>query len=117
MVEITLTQKECTHALSELKRMIRTDRNEIYTIHFEADYANAKIIRDFVGAIFDAHKIYRPWRGRFILITDELINNAIEHGSTPGDMDSCTIEAGKTENGDFSIRFEVHDTGKGKHGK
>lgn len=52
-----------------------------------------------------------------MLITDELINNAIEHGSTMGDLDSCIIRASENENGDFSITLEVHDTGKGKDSK
>ncbi len=62
-------------------------------IDFNADHSRSKIIRDFVGKIFDTYNIHYPWRGRFILITDELINNAIEHGSTNGDIDSCIIEA------------------------
>jgi anti-sigma regulatory factor (Ser/Thr protein kinase) len=52
------------------------------TIDFGADHSQSKIIRDFVGQIFDTHMIKAPWKGRFVLITDELINNAIEHGST-----------------------------------
>jgi two-component sensor histidine kinase len=60
--------------------------------------------------IFDAHGITHPWRGRFILITDELINNAIEHGSREGDIDSCVIEAGRKKDGEFFITLEVHDT-------
>ena len=70
-----------------------SNSNISYHIDFDADHSRSKIIRDFVGAIFDLHSIHHPWRGRFILITDELINNAIEHGSLPGDIDSCIIEA------------------------
>ena len=33
--------------------------------------------------IFDNFHVENPWKGRFVLITDELINNAIEHGSLP----------------------------------
>ena len=62
-------------------------------IIFVAEHSRSKIIRDFVGHIFDIHYIYHPWRGRLILIADELVNNAIEHGSNPGDIDSCIIES------------------------
>ncbi len=86
-------------------------------IDFDADHSRSKIIRDFVGHIFDLHNIYQPWRGRFILITDELVNNAIEHGSSVGDIDSCIIEAGIDINGEFTITLEVHDTGTGKDAK
>ena len=83
-------------------------------IDFGTDHSQSKIVRDFVGMIFDAHGIGSPWRGRFILITDELINNAIEHGSASGDIDGCIIRASKGSDGNFSITLEVHDTGKGK---
>lgn len=86
-------------------------------IDFDADHSRSKIIRDFVGSIFDFHWIHHPWRGRFILITDELINNAIEHGSTPGDIDSCIIEAGTNDKWEFYVTLEVHDTGCGKDAK
>lgn len=86
-------------------------------IDFDADHSRSKIIRDFVGHIFDMHSIHHPWRGRFILITDELINNAIEHGSTKWDIDSCIIEAGTNEKSEFYISLEVHDTGSGKDAK
>jgi anti-sigma regulatory factor (Ser/Thr protein kinase) len=80
-------------------------------LDFGADFSQSKIIRDIVGMIFDAHGIGSPWKGRLILITDELINNAIEHGSAPGDLDSCIIQASRQEDGSFSLVIEVHDTG------
>lgn len=81
------------------------------SIDFGADHSQSKILRDFIGRIFEKHKIVPPWRWRFILITDELINNAIEHGSTTGDVDTCIIKAGKDTENTFSITLEVHDTG------
>lgn len=93
-------------------------RNPLHIhIDFWADHQESKIIRDFIGQIFDNFWISNPWKGRFILITDELINNAIEHGSQPGDLDSCVIEASEDTSGDFSIVIEVHDTGKWKDSK
>jgi anti-sigma regulatory factor (Ser/Thr protein kinase) len=86
-------------------------------IDFWADHAQSKIIRDFVGAIFEFHQIRTPWGGRFILITDELINNAIEHGSSEGDLDTCIIKAFQDTLEGFQITLEVHDTGNGKDGK
>lgn len=91
-----------------------TDPNNISCqIIFVAEHSRSKIIRDFVGHIFDIHYIYHPWRGRLVLITDELVNNAIEHGSNPGDIDSCIIESGINAVGEFFINLEVHDTGRG----
>jgi anti-sigma regulatory factor (Ser/Thr protein kinase) len=94
-----------------------TDTNNISCeISFDADHSRSKIIRDFVGSLFDIHQIEQPWKGRFVLITDELINNAIEHGSQSTDIDSCIIEAHNTKEG-FTISLEVHDTGRGKDAK
>ncbi len=86
-------------------------------IEFGPDHRESKIIRDFIGHIFDTFWIGNPWKGRFILITDELINNAIEHGSTVGDIDTCVIEAFENDKWEFSIVIEVHDTGNGKDSK
>ncbi len=104
-------------AIKKLSNTIPDLNNIQCQIEFDADHSRSKIIRDFVGSIFDLHAINHPWRGRFILITDELINNAIEHGSTYGDIDSCFISAGIDINNEFYISLEVHDTGHGKDGK
>lgn len=115
MKEFTLTNNIYEAAFSELKALVSTDKITTYVINFKSEFSNSKIIRDFVGEIFDAFEIIHPWRGRFILITDELINNAIEHGSKEDDMNLCIITAGKDElNEKFHIILEVHDTGKGK---
>ena len=113
MIAFSLANTPYEKALAELQNLIVTSRNETYIIDFSSDYANSKIIRDFVGALFDAFEINHPWRGRFILITDELINNSIEHGSNAGDTNRCIITAGKRdEENHFYISLEVHDNGK-----
>ncbi len=104
-------------AMKDLSWALINPDNIICQIDFDADHSNSKIIRDFVGRIFDLQKITHPWRGRFILITDELVNNAIEHGSRIGDTDNCIIEAGIDEKSGFWITLEVHDTGNGKDAK
>ncbi len=106
-----------TDAIHRLSGAISGNDHISCQIDFDADHSRSKIIRDFIGIIFDAYSIHYPWKGRFILITDELINNAIEHGSTHGDIDSCIIEAGTDEKNEFFITLEVHDTGYGKDSK
>lgn len=119
MIEFNLTDYEYEEAVLVLKNSIKTEGVEEYIINFKADFSNSKIIRDFVWEVFDAFSIHHPWRGRFILIADELINNAIEHGSLPGDIDQCIVTAGRREEDGrrFFISFEVHDTGKWKANK
>ncbi len=99
------------NAMQILSTAILNNKQISCQIDFNADHSRSKIIRDFVGQIFDKYQIHYPWRGRFILITDELINNAIEHGSADGDIDTCIIEAGMDINNAFYISIEVHDTG------
>ena len=112
-----ISHLEYADAMSKLSgAMIDADHISCH-IDFDADHSRSKIIRDFIGNIFDIHAIEKPWKGRFILITDELINNAIEHGSSEGDIDSCIIEASKDGTGELSITLEVHDTGTGKDAK
>lgn len=114
MIHADISHQDYANALKDLRKTSE-DLSQLWImIDFAADHAQSKIIRDFVWSIFDDHAVLAPWKGRFILITDELINNAIEHGSRDGDINMCIIEAGKRDDGTFYIRFEVHDTGTGK---
>lgn len=112
-MEFSLIDQWYDEAITDLTSQIDVSKEQTYTINFRSEHANSKIIRDFVGAIFDAFHVNHPWRGRFILITDELINNSIEHGSNADDINQCIITAGFcNKNRDFHIVVEVHDTGK-----
>lgn len=114
MVSVSLVDLEYNSGIQRLHESC-PDRSRVScSIEFGTGHSQSKIIRDWIGEIFDAHGIFAPWRGRFILITDELINNAIEHGSAEWDTDTCIIHAGKEEDGSFRIALEVHDTGNGK---
>lgn len=114
MVVLNIAHQDYTEAMKYILTEIQDIHDIHCTIDFWADHSQSKIIRDFVGKIFDAHSIHALWRGRFILITDELINNAIEHGSAKDDLDSCIIHAWRSEKWEFQISLEVHDTGNGK---
>jgi anti-sigma regulatory factor (Ser/Thr protein kinase) len=119
MFHIDISHLDYPEAIKQIQELYQKEISTKieYSIDFRADHAQSKIIRDLVGLIFDYYSINYPWRGRFILIADELINNAIEHWSLEGDIDSCIIRAGKSENREFFIEFEVHDTGNGKDAK
>lgn len=117
MYTLNISKMSYNKALSELKKTI-TDKNLIAChIDFWADHSQSKIIRDYVWLIFDVYSISIPWKWRFMLITDELVNNAIEHGSNQGDIDTCIITAWFTIERWFYITLEVHDTGKWENTK
>lgn len=68
-------------------------------------------IRDFtLNLIRNMTEFSEQWAFRFQSVVDELCNNAIEHGSQPGDM--ITITFINTPND--SIEISVEDSGKGK---
>jgi len=117
MFHIDISHLSYESAMEALLSSLIDPNKVICQIDFDADHSRSKIIRDFVGHIFDIHNIHQPWRGRFILIADELINNAIEHGSSIGDIDSCIIDAQIDMTGELDISLEVHDTGNGKDAK
>ena len=114
MIELNIAHRNYDEAMEFLVAAFDNLTTIECSIEFWADHSQSKIIRDFIGKIFDAHGIRSLWRGRFILITDELINNAIEHGSAKDDLDTCVIHAGKSTDWLFQISLEVHDTGNWK---
>ena len=68
-------------------------------------------IRDFtLNLIRNITEFSEQWAFRFQSVVDELCNNAIEHGSQPGDMIKITFI--NTPND--SIQISVEDSGKGK---
>jgi len=64
-------------------------------IIFKTDYNQSKIIRDLILLLFRENKIEVPWKNRFTLISDELVNNSIEYGSLPLDKNRFTIHFSK----------------------
>lgn len=78
---------------------------------FKADYNQSKIIRDLILFLFQKNNIEVPWKNRFVLISDELVNNSIEYGSLPLDKNHFTIHF-KTADGVLTINMEVCDTGR-----
>lgn len=114
MKEFSLTNQPYDEIIPKMVSEINTKSDETYVINYDAHFANSKIIRDFVGEIFNIFKIPTPWHGRFVLITDELVNNSIEHGSREGDTNRCVITTKMEWENLFRVSVEVHDTGNGE---
>lgn len=85
-------------------------------IIFKADYNQSKIIRDLILFLFQKNNIEVPWKNRFVLISDELVNNSIEYGSLPLDKNRFFIYF-QTIEGVLTINMEVYDTGRGLESK
>lgn len=68
-------------------------------------------IRDFtLGLIRNMTEFSEQWAFRFQSVVDELCNNAIEHGSRPGENIKITF----INHAHDSIEIEVEDSGTGK---
>jgi anti-sigma regulatory factor (Ser/Thr protein kinase) len=68
-------------------------------------------IRDFVVNLTrNLTGFSLQWAYRFQAVVDELCNNAIEHGSKPGEMIRITMISTKSK----SLEISVQDTGTGK---
>ncbi len=83
---------------------------------FKSDFRNSKYLRDYLLIIFDILWIDVIWKNRFVLIVDELNNNAIEYGSKEGSINTLRFQAEKW-NDDVYIQIEVQDCGDWKSSK
>ena len=83
---------------------------------YVSDFRSAKILRDFVEVICHRFMIDPITLSRFILIVDEMNNNAIEHGSKKGDINKLRFKICE-ENGIQNIQIEVEDSGRGRDHK
>lgn len=83
---------------------------------FESDFRNAKVLRDYLGKIFQIVGLSSLWKGRFILIADELNNNAIEYGSLAGEINIMRIKISQTDVS-TEVLLEVEDTWHGAAAK
>ena len=75
---------------------------------YDADFKNAKILRDFIEIIWS--KLWLPNRdiSRFILIVDELNNNAIEYWTLEWYQNKIRIKANKNVDS-VDVQIEVED--------
>ena len=78
-------------------------------VSYKSDYSQTKMIRDNILYLFERNSINVPWKNRFALISDELVNNSIEYGSMPLDKNELYIKF-CPDNGKLKVHIEVSDT-------
>lgn len=116
MVQIDISQMEYSELVENIDKHLVDFGNFDLELTFKADYSQSKIIRDFVLFLFNKNNIEVPWKNRFALISDELVNNSIEYGSLPLDKNTFTIHMSTVEK-IRHINMEVRDTGRGAESK
>ena len=92
--------------LSKACTEVSLDQNStLLRIKIPAKLDYCSTLRDYIGSrIFQETDFSEKWRHRIQLIADELINNAIEHGSSPGD--AVQIELRIHRNSDIILSVE-----------
>jgi len=85
---------------------------------YKSFFKNTKTLRVFIEKIISNLWIEKTWISRFILITDELNNNAIEHGSTDWDINYMRLKINHSNNNKIiNINIEVEDSWKAQSHK
>ncbi|MDD4151442.1 MAG: ATP-binding protein [Candidatus Gracilibacteria bacterium] len=103
---------------SKKETLLNYIENQNLNIEFQykSDFKNTKVLREFIETSFLIFNVKSIWKSRFILISDEINNNAIEYGSLDNEINKLTLNIEKIEDG-ISINLEVVDTGNGKASK
>jgi anti-sigma regulatory factor (Ser/Thr protein kinase) len=84
---------------------------------FRAHFPLSRHVRETLAYLLRRNGIDERWQNRFALISDELVNNSIEHGSCPTDINSFYMKLGKAADGFLTLTLEVTDTGHGPNAK
>lgn len=111
MLSIDISQLEQNQLIDFFDQSIPNFTDFEMQIEFKSDYAQSKIIRDSILYLFEKNSISIPWKSRFALISDELVNNSIEYGSMPLDTNFIYIKFSPIEDG-IGVLIEVTDTGR-----
>ena len=86
-------------------------KNQSFNLSFvySSDFQNTHFLRNYIKLILEIVWFDNIWINRFILIADEMNNNAIEYGSNSGDLNKMNLVINKQENW-FSINLEIIDS-------
>ncbi|HBA45118.1 TPA: hypothetical protein DCZ31_04050 [Patescibacteria group bacterium] len=79
MLSIDISNIDNQDLIDFVDENISDFKNFEISISFKADYNQSKIIRSLIIYIFDKINVNTPRKGRFSLLSDELINNSIEY--------------------------------------
>lgn len=84
--------------------------NDIFEVTFlyKSNFNNAKYLRDYLFIILDILWVNSIWKNRFVLIVDELNNNAIEYGSKEWGLNIFRFTS-TTDRNKITLNIEVED--------
>lgn len=115
MDSISINHTKWAISLKDLDKYITLDSTDIEFV-YESDFKNAKILRDCVEYILKSHNISSKDVSRYVLACDEMNNNAIEHGSKPGDTNTLRLHIQKSQS-TITLDVQVEDSWNGTTAK
>ena len=116
MLQLDVSQLDAGDLREFADKSITDISNFELLLKFRSDYSQSKMIRDFVLYLFERNSINVPWKNRFALISDELVNNSIEYGSLPLDKNEIYVQFTHVGT-QIAVLLEVRDTGRGVEAK
>lgn len=81
------------------------------TFLFRSHFSNTKLLRELIIKILQKANAPVLWQNRFMLIVDELNNNAIEYGSLEWDLNKMMVFIQQRDE-NIEISIEVQDSWK-----
>ena len=92
-----------------LSKFINDGKFEL-VFHYDSDFKNTSRMRMFMDVLFNIYKINSTDKNRLVLVSDELNNNAVEHGT--GDCWENQFCISVNDDGtNIHINIEVTDCG------
>ncbi len=109
MLQISVDKTPIGAISDDIKLSLSTKSNFEVLFLFKSDFNNAKYLRDYLLIILDCIWLDLIWKNRFVLIIDELNNNAIEYWSKIWSENLMRFKFEKKEN-NILINIEVEDS-------
>ncbi len=117
MLSLDISTLEPEAIVARMDEMLPNPADCEMELTYVAHFPLSRHVRESLSHLLGRNGIDARWQNRFALISDELVNNSIEHGSTTGETNSCYMKIAKGADGVLSLTLEVTDTGHGLHAR
>ena len=117
MLTLDISTLDPEHIIQHIEAVIADVSDFEIELTFKAHFPLSRHVRETLSYLLRRNGIDDRWQNRFALISDELVNNSIEHGSKEGDINSVYIKVSQEQGSVLVLVLEVTDTGRGPHAK
>lgn len=117
MLSLDISKLEPEEIVARMDELLPDPASCEMELTYLAHFPLSRHVRETLAHLLRRNGIDDRWQNRFALISDELVNNSIEHGSATGETNSFYMKIAKGEDGFLTLTLEVTDTGHGLHAK